>query len=185
MTRRRRVRGEQAGMSDATDDLARIVSELVRGKTELDPALAEQVAAAIASNFKVRPEEVAILRTAGNGTRLEFIFPEKLAKVGSIPMTNTSALAVRTVRGQRSLFMNRFATAPHPIAFEAVHLGPKSSQPVRKIMSVPVVAQGRAVGVIQVSRRGPTVASGPDFGPKDVEELNHVATVLGSCFSPG
>lgn len=165
--------------------VARVIGEMIKGKTELDVAVGNLVAGAIAKNFKVKLEEVAILRLAGKGKLLEFIVPEKLAKVGTIPMTSTNALAVRTVRDRRGEFINNFSAAAHPTVFEAVKLTKEGDDPIQKIISVPIVAEAKAVGVIQVSRKGKTAgAAGTDFTAKDMEELAQVASALAPCIQP-
>jgi len=172
-------------MAELTAGVARVIAEMVKDKP-LDTALGNQVAGAIAKNFKVKPDEVAILRMAPTGKQLEFIVPEKLGKVGTIPMTSTNALAVRTARDRRAEFVNNFTAATHPTVFEAVKLSKEAGEPIQKILSVPVVVEGKTVGVLQISRKGKTTqAAGPDFAAKDVEELNQVAAALSKCLQAG
>jgi signal transduction protein with GAF and PtsI domain len=172
-------------MAELTVGVARVIAEMVKDK-QLDTALGSQVAGAIAKHCKVKPDEVAILKMAAGGKQLEFIVPEKLGKVGTIPMTNTNALAVRTARDRRAEFINNFSAAPHPTVFEAVKLGKEGGDPIQKIVSVPVLAEGKTIGVVQVSRKGKTpAAAGPDFAAKDVEELNQVATAIAKCLQAG
>ncbi|HXE74683.1 MAG TPA: GAF domain-containing protein [Candidatus Xenobia bacterium] len=169
-----------------TAGVARVIGAMVEGKAELDAELGKQVAGAIAKNFKVKPEEVAILRVTGGGKHMEFIVPARLAQVGSIPMTSTNSLAVRTARDKRAEAINNFGAAQHPTVFEAVRLAKgESSEPIQKIISVPILVGGHSAGVIQVSRKGKNPASaGPDFTQKDVEELTQVAAALAGCFQP-
>lgn len=165
--------------------VARVVAEMVKDKSELDTPLAAQVAGAIAKRFGVRPDEVAVFRVGGGGMQLEFIVPEKLAQVGTIPLTSVTSLAVRTLRERRPEIVNNFSTAMHLRVFEGVPLSVEGSEPIQKILSVPIVVAGKAAGVIQVSRKGKSPgAAGPDFTPKDVDELNQVAAALASCFPP-
>jgi hypothetical protein len=47
-------------------------------------------------------------------------------------------------------------------------------------MSAPIIADGRVVGVVQISRKGRTPAdAGPDFTRKDLRELVSITDVLG------
>jgi signal transduction protein with GAF and PtsI domain len=132
--------------------------------------------------FKVSVGEVAILELSATGKQLNFLVPEKLGKVGSIPLTSSSSLAVRTVRDRRPEMINNFPAAKHPTVFEAVSVGDKGAEPIQKIMSVPVLAEGKAMGVIQVSRKGKTPgAAGPDFTPKDLQDLVQAAMALSRC----
>lgn len=163
--------------------VARVITEMVKGKTELDDALAKMVAGAIAKNFAVRLEDVAILQLTPNGKQLVFIVPEKLSKIGSIPLTSTRALAVRTLKEKRADFVNNFQSAEHHTVFEAVKLTKEGADPIQKILSVPILAENKAAGVIQVSRKGKSPgAAGPDFAAKDSAELAQIAAALASCF---
>jgi hypothetical protein len=170
---------------EALSGIARVVEEIVKGKQTLDMALAQQVAAALAKNFKVSAEEVAVLRVSANGRHMEFIVPEKLSRIGTIPMSSVNSLAVRTARERKSEFVNNFSTSKHPTVFESVKLSKEKegSEPIQKIVSVPIVVDTKAVGVIQISRKGKTPgAAGADFGPQDLKELNQVAAALAKCF---
>jgi len=161
-----------------------VVAEMVKNKRELAPALANQVAGAIAKSFGVKLEEVGILRLLPTGDQIEFVVPEKLARVGTIPVSSMTALAARTVRGKAE-FTNRFTSDKHQTIFEAVPLSDERGEPIQKIMSVPIRSGGKVVGVIQVSRKGKTPSvSGADFTQKDLTALEEVAAVLTECLQP-
>ncbi len=162
--------------------VARVIAEMLRGKSEFDPAVAKMVAGAIAKHFNLKAEDVSIMRLTARGRQLEFVVPEKLSKVGTIPMTSTRALAVRTLRDKRAEFINNFQAAEHHTVFEAVRLSPEGSQPIQKIISVPILAEGKPAGVIQVTRKGKTPgAAGPDFEAGDSTVLAQIAAAIGSC----
>ncbi|MFQ5778534.1 MAG: GAF domain-containing protein [Terriglobia bacterium] len=172
--------------AQGTAGVARVVAELVKGKTELDRETAVKVAEALAKNFAVKTEDVSILRLMPGGRQLEFIVPEKLSKVGTIPLTSTKALAVRTVRGRKGEFINKFSAAEHHTVFEAVPLSKEGAQPIQKILCVPVLAKGKTTGVIQVTRKGKTPGTaGPDFTNKDMDEVRQIAAALAPCFPQG
>lgn len=163
--------------------VAQIVEQVLKAKKELEVADFANIASAIAKGFKVSSSEVAILALAASGKHLHFLVPQKLAKIGSIPMTSTNALAVRTVRDRRPEMVNNFAAARHPTVFEAVSLSEQGAEPIQKILSVPILIEGKAVGAIQVSRKGKTPgAAGPDFTSKDLQELVETAKVVSKCF---
>ena len=163
--------------------VTRVISEMVKGKTELDLAMAKMVAGAIAKFFSVKADDVAILSLTPNGKQLVFIVPEKLGQVGSIPLTSTRALAVRTLKEKRADFINNFQAAEHHTVFEAVKLTKEGSDPIQKILSAPIMGGAKAAGVIQVSRKGKTPgAAGADFAAKDSTELAQICTALSSCF---
>lgn len=163
--------------------VSQIVEQTLKTKKELEAADYLKVAAEIAKNYKVSTGEVAILELAANGKQLNFLVPEKLAKVGSIPMSSTSTLAVRTVRDRRPEMINNFPASKHSTVFEAISIDDKGAEPIQKILSVPILLEGKAVGVIQVSHKGKTPgAAGPDFIPKDLQDLVQVAVTLSKCF---
>ena len=172
-------------MAEVKSDAARVVAEMVKNKRELAPALANQVAGAIAKSFGVKLEEVGILRLLPTGDQIEFVVPEKLARVGTIPVSSMTALAARTVRKGKAEFTNRFTSDKHQTIFEAVPLSAERGEPIQKIMSVPIRSGGKVVGVIQVSRKGKTPSvSGADFTRTNLTALEEVAAVLTECLQP-
>lgn len=163
-------------------DLNRVVDELVKAGGPIEGSTLSKLAEQIGKEFRVKSDEVAILALTDGDKFLQFLVPEKLKQVGNIPMTSTNALAVRTAREKRPEVINNFSTARHPTVFEAVPLGPQRGDPIQKIMSVPITADSKVVGVIQVSRKGKTMgAAGSDFTPKELAELVKVAAVMARC----
>ncbi len=166
----------------ANVELNRILDEAAKNGKGLANEVLEKAAAEISKAFSVKSDEVAIFQLIQNGNVLAFLFPIKLQKVGSIPMTNTVSLAVRTAREKRPEAINSFATQKHPTVFEAVDLGVehnKEKNPIQKIMSAPLIADGKVMGVVQISRKGKNgPASGPDFTIKDLTALMATAGIL-------
>lgn len=166
--------------------VARVITEMVKGKEELDANTSKMVAGAVAKHFNLKLENVAILQLTKNGKQLHFIVPEKLSKIGSIPITSTRALAVRTLRDRRPEVINKFQAAEHHTVFEAVKLSKEGGGPIQKIISAPIMAGDKPSGVMQISRKGKSPgAAGPDFSPKDSKELGEICAALGSCLRPG
>jgi hypothetical protein len=163
-------------------ELNRLLDEATRAGHGLSDEVIVKITAEISKNFNVKSDEVAILHLVQNGNVLAFLYPLKLQKVGSIPMTNMVSLAVRTAREKRPEAINSFAMQKHPTVFEAVDLGVehnKEKNPIQKIMSAPLIAEGKVVGVVQISRKGKNgPASGPDFTIKDLTALMAVAGLL-------
>jgi GAF domain-containing protein len=170
-------------MSDnVVAEITKLVEALEKQGGSLETSAISKVAEQISKAFDAKPDEVAVLALAQEGKFLRFIVPEKLQKVGDIPMTSTNALAVRTARDKRPEVINNFATARHPTVFEAVPLGQQRGDPIQKIMSAPISADNRVMGVVQVSRKGKTVtAAGPDFSPKDLSHLVAIGGLLARC----
>jgi GAF domain-containing protein len=160
--------------------LGGIIENLAQASRPIASASLAEVAEHVAKGFGVGPDEVAILILTEQGKFLKFLIPEKLQAVGAIPMTSTTALAARTVREKRAELVNNFTAARHASVFEGVPLGRRRGELIHKIMSAPIVAEGKVVGVVQISRKGRTPAdAGPDFTQNELRELTSITGVLG------
>lgn len=173
-------------MSSYAPALAQLASDCEpEGLTE---ANSEKIAAELARIFHVRKSEVGILRIDGDA--LIFVHPSKLQNVGRIPLTTTTSIAARTANTGKAEIINNFAHTRHVSFFEMVNVNLdeqakklKGQQIIQKLMSAPVITMNKAVGVIQICRKGLTApASGPDFLPGELQKLAMVAHGLGKCF---
>jgi hypothetical protein len=165
---------------DLSLTVAKLVDEMRKaGGPPTEEAL-NRLAAQIAKGFKAQKDEVAILRLSADAKMLNFIFPIKLAKVGAIPLTLTQSLAAKTIRDKRGEIVNTFGGYKHPTIFESIHLSEQErAAPIQKIVSVPMVSEGKTEGVIQISRKArPNEPVGPDFTPSDLAELTMVGSIL-------
>ena len=140
------------------------------------PALAER----IATNLNVKPDEVAILTVSVRRRSLNFLVPEALRNIGSIPLSSTSALAARTARESRPDILNNFSTVRHATVFEGMKADSLSATAIQKIISAPILCEGKVIGVIQISRKAATVVeAGPDFTPDDLGKVLAICKPLG------
>ena len=140
------------------------------------PALAER----IAKNLNVKSDEVAILAVSDRRRSLHFLVPEALRNVGSIPLSSTSALAARTARESRPDIVNNFPAMRHATVFEGVKADSLNATAIQKIISAPILCEGKVIGVIQISRKGATPAeAGPDFSADDLGKLLAICKPLG------
>jgi hypothetical protein len=138
-----------------------------------------KMAQTLGKMFAVDADEVAILVLHPKTKSLRFVIPEKLSVIGSIPLTSTNALAARTARDRKAEFINNFSGARHASVFEGVPLGRSQGETIHKIMSAPILDGTSVMGVIQISRKGHTVAKcGPDFTPKDLRALTSLSPAL-------
>lgn len=165
---------------DLSLQVARFLERLRLAEAPPSPEALNELAATIAAGFNATLGEVAILRLSPDGM-LSFLTPIGLAKLGAIPVTNSHSLAVRTIREKRGEFINNFSTYRHPTVFEAVDLSAEQkAAPIQKIVSAPIVSDGKVLGVIQVSRKGKAGEPvGPDFRSQDLAELTAIGTILG------
>lgn len=161
-------------------ELGRIVEGLAQNPDAVESSALAQLAEHVARAFSVEPDEVAILALVDKDKFLKFLIPEKLQSIGSIPMTSSTALAVRTAREKRPEVINNFTAARHASVFEGVPLGRRQGELIHKIMSAPIAVGDKVVGVVQISRKGHTPKdAGPDFTQKDLRELVSITSVLG------
>lgn len=153
-------------------DLGQLLDDLAASTTPLDTESKARFAEHVGKLFGIKPDEVGILMVVDKGRLLKFLIPEKLHAVGTIPLTTNSALAARTAREKRAELNNSFTSARHATVFEGVPLSHRAGELIHKIMSAPILADGKVVGVVQISRKGRTpMDSGPDFSPQDLRTL--------------
>lgn len=161
--------------------VAKQVEEMRKASESPSDEALHQLAAQIGRAFNVRKEEVAILRVSADGNTLSFFYPVRLVKIGAIPLTTTQSLATKTIRDKKGEVVNNFSAYRHPTVFEAVDLTPEEkATPIQRIISSPMIVDGKVVGVIQVSRKAkPGESAGPDFSQRDLAELMNVGSILG------
>jgi hypothetical protein len=138
------------------------------------------VAEKIARNLGVKNDEVAILAVSTRWRHLHFLVPEALKNVGFIPLSSNSALAARTARDSRPEIENNFAAAKHATIFESVKITEGAAAAIQKMISAPILLDGKVIGVIQVSRKGANPHSaGPDFSADDLGKILAFCKPLG------
>jgi hypothetical protein len=162
-----------------TTDLLAIVDDLASRSLPPGPDGLAQVAREVGKLFGVDSDEVAILTLNAKAKTLKFIIPEKLAAVGTIPLSSTSTLAARTARERRPELTNNFITSRHATVFEGVPLGRDPAELIQKIMSAPIMDGEKVLGVVQISRKGRSSSdAGQDFTPKDLRVLTSISPAL-------
>src|SRR6266478_5551578 len=138
------------------------------------------VAEKIARNLGVKNDEVAILAVSTRWRHLHFLVPEALKNVGFIPLSSNSALAARTARDSRPEIDNNFTVARHAAVFEGVKTSSEEPESIQKMLSAPILSEGKVIGVIQISRKSSSVASaGPDFTADDLGKILALCKPLG------
>src|SRR3981189_773676 len=158
---------------------AGLVTELERIATALnaeDGSISEfslsSVAEKIAKTISVRKEEVAIMGVSTRWRHLHFLVPEALKNVGFIPLSSNSALAARTARNSRPEIDNNFTVARHAAVFEGVKINSETPESIQKMLSAPILSEGKVIGVIQISRKGSTTSSaGSHFTADDLGKI--------------
>jgi hypothetical protein len=159
-------------LDQQTADVVSVVDEFENAGAAPGGDEFARIASVISKMFGVDQDEVAILHLSAKHKNLKFIIPEKLAAVGSIPLTSATALAARTARERRAEIVNNFSSARHASVFEGVPLGREPGDLIQKIMSAPIMDGHDVSGVVQISRKGRSPSdSGPDFTQKDLRAL--------------
>ena len=166
---------------DLSLTVAKHVEEMRKAGGQPSEEALNRLAAQISLAFAAKKDEVAILRVSLDAKMLRFIFPIKLTKIGTIPLTTAHSLAAKNIRDKRGEIVNNFSVYKHPTVFEAVDLSEQEkAAPIQKIMSTAMIADGAVVGVIQISRKGRGGDPiGPDFTQRDLAELTAVGAILG------
>jgi len=161
------------------NELERLADALEKDGNTADvslPAIGEK----IAKELGVKADEVAILAVSTRWRHLHFLVPAALKNVGFIPLTSNSALAARTARESRPEINNNFSGVRHASVFEGVRTATTSGESIHKIVSAPILHEGKVVGVMQVSRKGTSTAlSGPDFTAEELGKVLALCRPLG------
>jgi GAF domain-containing protein len=161
-------------------ELERLASALSADSAESPKISLQSVAERIAKALGVKPDEVAIMGLSTRWKHLHFLAPEGLKHVGYIPLSSNSALAARTARESRPEINNNFAAVRHASVFEGVKVGGEASEAIQKIISAPILTDGKVVGIIQISRKGTNVTTaGADFTASDLGQVLALCKPLG------
>lgn len=161
-------------------ELERIASTLDVGGQEQPEIPIEAIGEKIARHMGVKTDELAILGVSHRWRHLHFLVPAALKNVGFIPLTSNSALAARTARESRPEINNNFTAVRHASVFEGVRTATTSGEAIQKIVSAPILCEGKVVGVMQVSRKGLNVnEAGPDFTGDDLGKVLALCRPLG------
>jgi hypothetical protein len=161
-------------------ELERLASALATESSRTPELSLASVGERIAKSLGVRTDEVAIMAVSLRWKHLYFIIPEALKNVGYIPLSSNTALAARTARESRPEINNNFTAVRHASVFEGVKVTPEGTEAIQKIVSAPILADGRIVGIIQVSRKGAHAGvAGPDFTADDLGRVLALCKPLG------
>jgi GAF domain len=161
-------------------ELERLAEALeVEGEAPVEIPL-DAVAEKIAKNLGVQTGEVAVLGVSTRWKHLHFLVPQALKNVGFIPLSSTSALAARTARESRPEINNNFPAVRHATVFEGVKTATTKGESIQKIISAPILCDGKVVGVMQISRKGAKVMeAGGDFTAEDLGKVLALCRPLG------
>jgi len=163
-------------MKDLVDLLAAMASKKgeVDNPRELYLDMGERVVKTVGSAFGAKSDEVAILILSSDERHLRFLAPRKFAELGTIPVTKRDSIAVNILAKKAGEAMNNVPMVKHVAFFESVKLRDRAV-PIQKMITVPILFEGNAIGVAQISRKGESPAeAGPDFTAADVRKAQEL-----------
>ena len=161
-------------------ELERLATAVEGDAEKLPEVPLQELADKIAKELRVREDEVAILAVSNRWRHLHFLCPVALKNVGFVPLTSNSALAARTARESKAEISNNFSGVRHATVFEGVKAATTSGESIQKIISAPILHEGKVVGVMQVSRKGENAGmAGPDFTAEDLGKVQAICRPLG------
>jgi hypothetical protein len=168
-------------VTSLVSELERLASALEADESSAGTVSLPMLGEKIANELHVKLDEVAILGVSNRWKHLHFLLPQALKNVGFIPLTSNSALAARTARENRAEINNNFSAAKHATVFEGVKAATTTGESIQKIISAPILIDGKVVGVMQISRKGDSPASaGADFTGEDLGKVLALCKPLGT-----
>jgi hypothetical protein len=163
-------------MKDLVDILAAMASKKaeVADPRELYLEMGERVVKTVGAAFGAKSDEVAILILTSDEKHLRFVAPRKFSELGTIPVTKRDSIAVNILARKAGEALNNVPMDKHVSFFESVKLRERNV-PIQKMITVPILFQGEAIGVAQISRKGESPAeAGPDFTSADVKRAQDI-----------
>jgi hypothetical protein len=162
------------------DDLLTILTAMADSRTKAESPrdlfldMCQRVVKYVAAAFAAKSDEVALLFLTSDGKHLRFAAPRKFFELGTIPITKRDSIAVNIFGRKIGEAINNVPMVKHVSFFESVKLRDRAV-PIQKMITVPILHGGKAIGVAQVSRKGESAAeAGPDFSPGDVEKAQSI-----------
>jgi hypothetical protein len=161
------------------DDLIEILEAITKARGNADPEalffdVAEMIVKRASKAFGVKNDEVAIMMLRADGGQLRFVAPRQFTNVAMIPLTNRDAIAVTTLHRRTGEAHNNVPMVRHFALFESIRIRERPL-PIQKMVSVPIISNGNAIGVAQISRKGENrAAAGPDFTAAEVKKAEEL-----------
>jgi hypothetical protein len=145
------------------------------------------IAEGVATFYSLRSHEVGLFSVNQKRREISFLLPEGMAQKGHIPLNAVNSLVAKTANELAPLIDNTFTTSRHLFMFEHMLTEKTNRIAVQKIMSVPIISGGVAIGVIQVGKKGASLTdAGVDFTVQDLSYLVKIADIIAGydIFSP-
>lgn len=83
-------------------------------------------------------------------------------------------------RNRQQLQLYAFSSTRHPVVFEGIKINGETPEIIQKLISAPILIDGKVIGVIQISRKERNASGvGPDFTSDDLGNLLALCKPLG------
>lgn len=162
------------------DDLLTILTAMAESRDRAESPrdlfldMCQRVVKYLAGVYGAKVDEVALLFLTSDGKHLRFAAPRKFFDLGTIPITKRDSIAVTIFGRKTGEAINNVPMVKHVSFFESVKLRDRAV-PIQKMITVPILHEGKAIGVAQVSRKGENAAdAGPDFTAADVNRAQEI-----------
>ncbi|NMB98813.1 MAG: hypothetical protein GYA35_00860 [Thermoanaerobaculaceae bacterium] len=158
------------------EDLENILKESGRSRDSLKSA-GRIISKFVSESLKVKQDEIAILLLTSTQSTLKFIWPSPLFDSNAaLPANYQSAFASSVLKTLKGKVDNKVAESKHLKFFENVKGLETSGIPIQKMIGVPLIYEGKGIGVLEVSRKGRTAeTAGPNFTADDGQKLVAIA----------
>lgn len=158
------------------EDLEAVLKETGRSRESLKSA-GQIISKYISDSLKVKPDEVAILLLTSTQSTLKFIWPPPLFDSNAaLPADYQNAFASSVLKTMKGKVDNKVAESKHLKFFENVKGLETSGLSVQKMIGVPLIYEGKGLGVLEVTRKGKTAQeAGPNFTADDGQKLVAIA----------
>ncbi len=146
----------------------------VPDRRELLLDMGDRIVKTVSRQFSCKHDEVAILILSSDGKHLRFVAPRPFADLGSIPLSKRDSIAVGVFARRTGEVTNNVPMVRHVSFFETIKLRDRIV-PIQKMVTTPILLEGRPIGVVQVSRKGDNGReAGPDFTPADLTRVQEM-----------
>lgn len=154
------------------EDLGTLLKEKGKSRESLQSA-GKIISLSVSQTLNVKQDEIAILLLTSTQSTLKFIWPPPLFDSNAaLPADYQSAFASSVLKTMKGKVDNKVSESKHLKFFENVKGLETSGIPIQKMIGVPLIHEGKGVGVLEVSRKGKSPeAAGPNFTAEDGQKL--------------
>ena len=168
-------------MEEFTEKIKSIASQItLENKAKVFEDTIDVVVDFLSKYFNVNSDEVGILLITSNGKFLRFVAPKKLFKSGAtFPISKRESVSTRVITTLKPDIQNNLSNIKHLSIYEQVKTSEDKPKAIQKMLTYPLLSENKALGVIQISRKGDTPQqAGPDFTQSDIKKLTDLSPLF-------